>query len=176
MKVNIQNSLKSIILKNLSEDRTGSRLLRKNSIKTNTCSEDKRISKNLNRPFSQNTNRAKPKIELMLDCEEKELINYNNENQSNLPIRRRINFNSINNNFPKSTKNSNTDNLNLNDTEDNEFPLDCSQLKRKFNDVKKNNILATNNFNNNNLKTKTFQTNELEVYFQENNLESNNFT
>ena len=151
MKVSIQNSLKSIILRNLSEDRIVSGLQKKDSIKKNPYSEDKKIMNGLNRPFSQNTNFNYMKIERMLETEEKELVNPKDykENESNRPVRRRINFNSFNNNyFPKSIQNANTENLNLNDAEENELTIESNHRERKYYEKRKHIHQSGNNLYN----------------------------
>jgi len=148
LKMKIKNSLKSIILKNLSEERTVSGLLRKESIKSNPYSEKKNTVNDLIRPFSQNTNLNNPRFEWMLDYEDKEKVNKDNkENKSIYPVKRRIIFNSFN--IHKPFMNSNTYNLKLNDTEENLNALEgeCYHIKKGDNDKRMNKHQLENNFN-----------------------------
>lgn len=139
LKINIQNSLKSVILKNLSEDKTGF-VSRKVNAKINNFSEGKKVGRGLNRPFSQNTNLNNLDIKLNFESEENNLnSNSNKKNDHNFEFRRRINFNSFNNNFPNTTKNSNENNLNLEDHQVKELSLENYIKKLKSNKNKKEN-------------------------------------
>lgn len=114
-------------------------MLRKDSIKTNHYSEEKKIAKGLNRPFSQNTNLDNPKIDRMFETDNtRKACKDNKENESIRPVKRRIIFNSFSNNyFPESTKNANNENLNLNDNEENEFTLESYNRMRKCNEIRR---------------------------------------
>ncbi len=104
LKIDMKNSLKNIILKNLSEERKGTIILRKNSTKLNSKSDDKRIRNFNNRSSSQNSKSSRKRNKNIL-FNENNLDKINGNNSSG--FRRKIIFNSFSENyfFPILTKN-----------------------------------------------------------------------
>ncbi len=180
LKIDMKNSLKNIILKNLSEERKGTIILRKNSTKLNSKSDDKRIRNFNNRSSSQNSKSSRKRNKNIL-FNENNLDKINGNNSSG--FRRKIIFNSFSENyfFPILTKNKISEYMNFTSKENNSNTgsynnkanfeniykvenKDKNYIKKKYNNyINKNKNKDISNYSNSNKDSYQNDTNEISL-------------
>lgn len=137
-------------MKNLSEEKIGERIKKDNLIKSNSPFDKNKSITTRNRPFSQNTNIITNAIEDLIGEEEKPSFDLKfKEYEINSSIKRRLLFDSLNNNIPNSTKNKIVENLDLNNDEENPLTFQNKFSKKNKISINKNRRTKMDNNNDN---------------------------